>query len=166
MVVKAEVTHKKVPDEETFNKLLKENTSQIQIDLPQEINKLFCVNQEKTRYWEKLEDHILRYKILQELEILEIKHLGKRKRNETIVVWFWCKTQKALCRLFELQESGELLNRLDFLIDCVRLSPEEFISKFPYQVEILPHFLKTIAVDATQFQKPFGKKKFIIVFIF
>lgn len=142
VVVKAKIVHTRVSNSEEFIKLVNKKIYDLNAEHSEHLNELLVLDKQET------------------LEILEVKQLGRRK-NENSVIYLWCKSQKSLRKLRELLESDKLLKRFDILISCLNSnntdSLHEMLDSVHYKTQ-LPKFLKRLTIDPILLQNEVGKR--------
>lgn len=145
MVVKAKIIHARVSNSEEFFRRINEKIIQLNADHSENFNDLMVQDKQET------------------LEMFKIKPrpIGRRKGNESIVIYLWCKSQRSLFKLRELLETDKLFRRFDVLISCLNSKKKEslyeLLNSVHYKVES-PQFLKRVTIDAMEFQKEVGKR--------
>ena len=126
------------------------------------INQLNEKVPETDREYGELEPYTKSFKIAipEELEMLEVQPLRRRKGKTYIVIWLWCKARKSSRQLRKLAESDRLIQLLDILMTFIWSKSTEhlqdLIQIWPYDTYTL-QFLKTLNLKTVEFQRAVGK---------
>lgn len=136
------IIHSSASNSAEFVKLSNEKIRQLNVDHLEDLNELLVQDKQET------------------LEVLKVKQFGRRRKNDSSVIYLLCKSQKSLRKLQKLLESDELLHRFDILIGCLNSKDTPSFYRLRDSVHYRPEsprLLKRLSIDSMQFQKEVGK---------